>query len=500
MPALASFVNSHPVFKAKKLANSFYLMIFRVTAIFCLMLSAAMLIPLAVDLESNNPDWKVFGVTSGMVAFLSVYVILITNGRKTTFNLASGFLLINVLWIAVSVVSALPYIFSAYHVSFTDAVFESVSGLTTTGSTVLSKLENMPRGLLLWRSLTQWLGGVGFVAMGILLLPFLRDGGMQFFQLESSERAEKPVARIETFSKMLVTVYVILTIFCILGYGAAGMSWFDAINHAFATISTGGFSTRDASMMEANNWILIVGCIFMVVGALPFTLFMWVLFRTGGSWKDSQISTLLWLISGLTLLMLIFAEFPGGFGTFDKFIHSLFNVISLVTTTGFASTDYLEWGPAIMGVVMIATFVGGSSGSTAGGFKTYRLIILFEVIWVALKRLKFPHGVFPVFYREKQVSSSGIGTFNDFLSVFMVTLFFGTIALTFTGLDFETSISGALTALCNVGPGWGPQIGPSGNFAGISDPAKWILTALMLLGRLEIMTVLVILTPSFWQQ
>jgi trk system potassium uptake protein TrkH len=487
-------------FKAKQLTASSYLMIFRVTAIFCLMLAAAMLLPLVVDLESNNPDWKVFALTAVLVAFISIYVIVVTNGRKAAFNLATGFLLINVLWLVSSIVAALPYIFSAYHVTFTDALFESVSGLTTTGSTVLSQLEQMPHGLLLWRSLTQWLGGLGFVAMGILLLPFLRDGGMKFFKLESSDRADKPVARIETFSKMLVTIYVILTVACILGFGAAGMGWFDAINHAMTTISTGGFSTRDASMMEANNAELIVGCVFMLAGALPFTLYMWLMFRTGGNWKDTQISVLLWLISGLTLLLIIFATFPVGFSVSDKVIHSLFNIISLVTTTGFASADYLTWGPSIIGVIMIATFIGGSAGSTAGGFKTYRVIILMEVIWVALKKLKFPNGVFPVFYRDKQVTSSGIGSFNDFLSAFIAIWLVGTVALTFTGLDFETAFSGALTALCNVGPGWGGQIGPSGNFAAMSDPAKWILTAMMLLGRLELMTMLVVFTPTFWQE
>ncbi len=252
-------------------------------------------------------------------------------------------------------------------------------------------------------------------------------------------------------------------------------------------------------MMAANNWVLVVSCVFMLAGALPFTLYMWLFFRTGGYVKDGQTTVLVCLIVGLTFLLLVFAEYPVAYTFTDKVIQSLFSIIALVTTTGYASADYIPWGPAILGVIMIATFVGGAAGSTAGGFKTYRLILLFNVVWVSLKNLKYPHGVFPVFYRSRQVSAVGIGSFNAFLSAFMMVWLIGVLALSLTGVDFDTAFSGALTALCNVGPGWGNQIGPSGNFAAMSETAKWILTVLMLLGRLEIMTVIIVFTPTFWR-
>ncbi len=474
-------------------------MIIRITAIFCLLLAVALWIPLLVDLADGNRDWEVFAVTSALISFLSVFMIVLTNGRETSFNIRAAFILVTVLWMATSIVSALPYLFSVYDISFTDAVFEAVSGLTTTGSTVLSKIETLPRGLLLWRSTTQWLGGIGIVAMGIFIMPLLRNGGMQFFKLESSDRADKPVARIETFSKLLVSIYLSLTALNIILYAMAGMTWFDAINHAFTTISSGGFSTRDASMMEENYLVLSIAIVFMLAAALPFTLYMGLLLRSGGMWKDGQMTVLVSMIMILTALMVAFAEFPVSFRSPDKIIHSLFTVTSLVTTTGYASIDHLTWGPAILGITLIATFIGGAAGSTSGGFKTYRLMILFKVIWVTLKELRYPNGVFPVYFRGQQIGVNALKAILAFTAAFILTLALGTVGLTMTGLDFDTSFSGALTALANVGPGWGPRIGPSGNFSELPDVAKWILTTLMLLGRLEIMTVFILITPTFWE-
>ncbi|MGB7285636.1 MAG: potassium transporter TrkG, partial [Salaquimonas sp.] len=272
------------------------LTIVRIVSIFLLMLSAVMLIPLLIDLLDENPDWQVFAVVGGFTAFLSSYGIMITNDRPMPFNLPTGFVLINIMWVAISVVSALPYIFSDYHVSFTDAVFESVSGLTTTGSTVLSGLDDMPRGLLFWRSSTQWFGGVGFVAMGIVLLPFLQVGGMQFFKMESSDRSDKPFARIRTFGRALLAIYVIITLLCFLSYMLAGMSAFNAINHAMTTVSTGGFSTTDSSMMQQSGPVLVVGIIFMLAGAIPFTLYMSAIVGKRGRWSDGQMEVMLWIV------------------------------------------------------------------------------------------------------------------------------------------------------------------------------------------------------------
>lgn len=475
------------------------LTIVRIVSIFLLMLSAVMLIPLLIDLLDENPDWQVFAVVGGFTAFLSSYGIMITNDRPMPFNLPTGFVLINIMWVAISVVSALPYIFSDYHVSFTDAVFESVSGLTTTGSTVLSGLDDMPRGLLFWRSSTQWFGGVGFVAMGIVLLPFLQVGGMQFFKMESSDRSDKPFARIRTFGRALLAIYVIITLLCFLSYMLAGMSAFNAINHAMTTVSTGGFSTTDSSMMQQSGPVLVVGIIFMLAGAIPFTLYMSAIVGKRGRWSDGQMEVMLWIVFFVTVTIFLQAFSNAHMRAGELFLHTLFNVVSLVTTTGFASADYLAWGPQSIGLILIATFVGGCAGSTAGGFKTYRLIIMAKFAWASLRELRFPNGVFQIYVSKNRVSENALKATSVFLLLFFVSLGLAAIGLMMTGLDFDTSFSGALTALSNVGPGWGTVIGPTGNFTSFSDPAKWIMIFSMLLGRLEIMTMLVVFTPFFWK-
>jgi trk system potassium uptake protein TrkH len=465
-----------------------------------MVLALVMVLPMAVDYADGNPDWQVFGTSAFLVASASGFVILVTNGHRSEIDLPTGFVLVNCLWMVTTLVAAMPYVFSDFHVSFSDAVFEAVSGLTTTGATVLSKLETLPRGLLLWRSITQWLGGIGIVAMGIVILPFLQIGGMQFFKLESSEKADKPIARFQTFSRALVAIYVLLTTLNIFGYAAAGMGMFDAINHAFATISSGGFSTRDASMMNEGPAVLMVGIVFMIAGALPFTMYMALFFQTGMRWRDGQGTAMVMIILTIAIAITIVADNRADFSTPMLFLHALFNTTSLVTTTGFASTDYLIFGPQIIGFLVIATLVGGAAGSTAGGFKIYRVIIVIEVIINAIRELRFPHGVFPVYYRGRQVSAEGMKSVTMFMVAFLLTLLASMVGLTLTGLDFATAFSGALSGLSNVGPGWGSVIGPSGNYASFTDPAKWIMSATMLLGRLEIMTVVVILSPSFWRR
>jgi len=480
--------------------NMSVLTIVRVTAIFGLVLAAVMVLPMVVDYADGNPDWQVFGISAFLVIFVCGFFVLVTNGHRSEIDLPTGFVLVNLLWLVTIGVSAMPYIFSDYHVSITDAFFESVSGLTTTGSTVLSKLETLPRGLLFWRSITQWVGGIGIVAMGIVILPFLKIGGMQFFRLESSEKADKPIARFQTFIRALLGIYIALTALCAFCYAAAGMGMFDAVNHAFATISTGGFSTRDASMMNEGPGVLIVGIVFMLSGALPFTMYMALLFQTGKRWRDGQGTTMIAIVLIIAVLISVVADKDTGLGNGMLFLHALFNTVSLITTTGFASTDYLAFGPQIIGLVLVATLVGGSAGSTAGGLKIYRIIILLEIVLNAIKELRFPHGVFPIYYRGSRVSESGLKSVTVFLVAFLVTLLASTIGLSMTGLDFTTAFSAALTALCNVGPGWGDVIGPAGNFASFSDPAKWITLATMYLGRLEIMTVLVVFSPVFWRR
>lgn len=471
-----------------------------VTGFFCLNLSVAMLLPMALDLYDGNPDWQAFFAASIFVGIVSILVIVTTRGRRTPFSLRFGFLVVNVLWIATTVVSALPYMLSGLHASLADAIFESVSGLTTTGSTVLHGLDSMPRGLLLWRSLTQWIGGIGIIAMGVLLFPFLQIGGMQFYRMESSVQSDKPVARFAEFSRALVLIYIVITIANIIAYMAAGMNLFDAVNHAMTTISTGGYSTHDRSMAYFGPSARVVAIVFMTIGALPFVVFLRALAaKSIRQIYDPQIGGLLVIFAALSALLVTSALMLPQNSFAGVALDAVFSIVSIVTTTGYVSVDYSHWGTLAVAVIFVATFLGGAAGSTAGGLKTYRLMILLETLKRSLKELVYPHGVFVVRYDGRNISERALRSVAVFVALYLFILLAMTLVLAATGLDLTTALTGSLTALTNTGPGLGAIIGPVGNFSSLSDPAKWVLSIGMLAGRLELMTVLVLFSPAFWR-
>ncbi|WP_404402460.1 TrkH family potassium uptake protein [Pelagibacterium halotolerans] len=471
-----------------------------ICGVFNLILAAAMLIPMMADLFADNPDWQAFLSAALLVGLPSLLLVISTQKRMPPFSLRFGFLLVNAVWLSTSIVSAVPFVMSGQGLSFADAVFEATSGITTTGSTVLVGLDTLPPGILLWRSLIQWFGGLGIIAMGLLLLPFLRVGGMQVYKMESSIQSDSPYTRFAQFSAALVWLYLVLTIACALGYWVTGMTVFDAVNHAMTTVSTGGYSTHDASMGHFGAGTLVVGIIFMVAGALPFVAILKALVtgKVRDAW-EFQIPVLLSILAVLTLVVTLAGLFETERESYDILVHAAFNIVSVVTTTGFASTDYTLWGPFVVSVMLAATFLGGAAGSTSGGFKTYRLIVLYQNLRLGLKELIYPNGVFIMRYGRAEMPPHAARSVSLYTAAFLATLLLAMMGLGATGLDPLTAFSGALTALTNVGPGVGEIIGPAGNFAPLDDMAKWILVAAMLLGRLEILTVLVLLTPAFWR-
>ncbi|MCD7060436.1 TrkH family potassium uptake protein [Pelagibacterium xiamenense] len=471
-----------------------------ICGLFNLILAAAMLIPMVADLFAENLDWQSFLGSALIVGLPSLLLVISTRRTMPPFSLRFGFLLVNAVWFSTSIVAAVPFVLSGQGLSFADAVFEATSGITTTGSTVLSGLDSLPPGILLWRSLTQWLGGLGIIAMGLLLLPFLRVGGMQVYKMESSIQSDSPYSRFTQFSAALLWLYLVLSVCCAVAYWATGMSVFDAINHAMSTISTGGYSTHDASMGHFGPATLAVGIVFMIAGALPFVAILRALVT--GKLRDAweiQIPVLLSILGIFTLVITLAGLFETDRESYDILIHAAFNITSVVTTTGFASTDYTLWGPFVIALFLVGTFLGGAAGSTSGGFKTYRLIILYQSLRVGLKELIYPNGVFIMRYGRTDVPGHAARSVGLFMAAFVLILLAGTLGLAATGLDLVTAFTGALTALTNVGPGLGELIGPAGNFSSLSDPAKWILSAAMLLGRLEILTVMVLFTPAFWR-
>lgn len=459
------------------------------------------LVPAAVDWQADHDNFSAFLKCSIISLFFGGLLILSNQNYKTSMSVKETFLLTTLSWFSISLFSALPLYFSDLDISFTDAFFEAISGITTTGSTVLSGLDKMSPGILIWRSIIQWIGGIGIVAFAIVILPFLKIGGMQLFQTESSDHSEKVMPKTNDQIKSLITVYIALTVWCILTYYALGMSMFDAINHALTTIPTGGYSTHDASFgFFQNPAIHYAGAFFMLAGGLPFVLYIKVLFN--GKWdflKDEQFTTLMLMLTAFTLILTIWLYFNQDYSLAQSFQHTLFNIISIITTTGFATTDYTLWGSFAVTFFLFLTFLGACAGSTSGGIKVMRLVIAAKILKRQIKTLIYPHGSFALHYQGKLINTSVVLTVMGFLGLYVFCNVVLTIALSLLGLDFETALSGAATAIANVGPGVGSIIGPAGNFSSLPDAAKWLLCAGMLIGRLEIMTVLVLFRYEYWK-
>ncbi|MDZ5696341.1 TrkH family potassium uptake protein [Chelativorans sp. M5D2P16] len=472
-----------------------------IASVFAIYLSVAMLVPAMVDLYYGNDDWRVFAFSAFFTGGLSLAVAMATQGRAPVISSRFGFLVVNLLWFTACVVGAIPLFASSVDIDLVDSFFESVSAATATGATVLVGLDGMPPGLLLWRSILQWIGGLGVIALGLFVLPFLNVGGVSYFKIESSDIADKPFDRFSTFATGLVSIYVLLTFVCGVAYAAAGMPTFDAVNHAMTTLATAGFSTHDASMgaYADNPAILWVGTIFMFIGALPFSIL--ILFSVRGrldALRDPQIRVFAGYTLVFVLAVAVYLRITGDRSFVDALTHAAFNFVSIITTTGYATEDYGAWGAFALTAAFVAMFLGGCSGSTTGGIKAYRFLILFELLANGLRRLVYPNTVLSVRYGDRPVEDELQRAVVLYISAFFVIWAFVILLLGATGLDLVSAVSTALSALTNVGPGLGPVVGPAGNFASLTDPAKLIMALAMLLGRLEILAVLVIFTPIFW--
>ncbi|MBK3774470.1 TrkH family potassium uptake protein [Azospirillum sp. YIM DDC1] len=465
-------------------------------------LAVAMLLPMTADLAAGNPDWMVFAIAFALTLFFGVQFMLANRMDRIALNVRQAFLLTALSWVVVCAFAAVPFMVSQIDLSAADAYFEAMSALTTTGSTVISGLDRLPPGLLLWRSLLQWLGGIGIIGMAIAILPFLRVGGMQLFRSESSDRSDKVTPRASDLAIAVGWIYLCLTAVCTVMLSYAGMSWFDAVNHAMTAVSTGGFSTRDASVAGWNSpaieWVLVV---FMVLGGMPFVRFISLAQgRAASFWADTQIRWYLGFLAAASFGLSVWLTLTRGVPWDDAIRVTTFNVVSVVTTTGYASIDYERWGPMASVVFFILTFVGGCTGSTSGGMKIFRFEILFIVLRALQRRLYSPNLVIPLNYNDKPVNADIMISVMSFGFVYLTSVVIVAFVLGFLGVDLVSALSGAATAVSNVGPGLGPTIGPTGNFATLPDGAKWALAAGMLLGRLEFFTVLVVLSPSFWRR
>ena len=463
-------------------------------------LAVAMCLPAVADAAANNPDWQGFLTAAVFTLFVGGTLALSSRGAIRAITPRQGFVLTTMLWIIIPAFAALPFAFADMDLSYTDAFFESMSGLTTTGSTVIRSLDVAPPGVLIWRALLQWLGGIGVIAMAIAILPLLRIGGMQLFRMESSDRSEKATPRTTQLVAYISFIYLGVSLICALAYWTAGMSGFDAVAHAMTTIATGGYSTYDGSIAHFRSaTIEYIGVVFMLVGSLPFVLYLRALRgNTRSLLRDDQVRLFL-LIVIVSIIAVAYYRYKMGVEIDTALREASFNVVSIITGTGYATADYGAWGSFGLMIFFFLMFVGGCAGSTTCGVKIFRFQVLYATAVTQIRRLLEPHGVYLAYYNRKPIPEEVSASVMAFFFLYVLSYAVIAIALGLIGVDFLTAASGAATAISNVGPGLGPTIGPSGTFATLPDGAKWILSAGMLLGRLELFTVLVLLLPSFWR-
>jgi len=475
--------------------------IFLILGILLTTLAVMMIAPAIADIITGNPDWQVFAVAAGVTLFIGVSLALTSRAGGASLSVRQAFILTTMSWIALTAFAALPFAFSQLNLSITDAFFEAMSGITTTGSTVIINLDAAPPGLLLWRSLLQWLGGIGIIVMALAVMPLLRVGGMQLFRMESSDQSEKALPRAAQVAAAIGVIYVALTFIWAVLLWVAGMSGFDAVAHAMTTIATGGFSTYNGSVGHFNNWIVdAIITVGMIIGSLPFLLYLMAFQgKPGNLMRDTQVQWFLTVVAVIVVIVAGWLWLGNGEDPLLALRYSSFNVISIMTGTGYATAGFDNWGNFAIPVFFFIMFIGGCAGSTTCGIKIFRFQVLYAAAKTQFQNLAQPHGVFIPYYNHRPIPEEVIGSVLSFFFVFFFTYTLLAIALAFLGLDFITSVSAAASAISNVGPGLGPVVGPDGNYANLPTAAKWILSIGMLLGRLELFTVMVLFTRAFWR-
>ncbi len=476
--------------------------VFFAIGVLLIILGAFMLIPFFVQFiydEKNTTFLSSFSLTT----FIGILLVLTNLEENRKLNLQEAFLLTTLSWISIAIFGSLPFILSDLNLSVVDAFFESMSGITTTGSTIITNLENVPKSILIWRSILQWLGGIGVIVMAITILPLLSVGGMQLFKQDRlSDTTEKILPRTREITLIISLIYLSLTLICAAAYWSVGMNIFDSIAHSMTTIATGGFSTYSDSIGYFQNpKIEIVSIIFIILGSLPFIAYL--KFIKGDSkifFKDSQIKGLVYiLIVSVMLMFLYLILINQDYTLLENLRVSAFNVVSILSGTGYVTSDFSMWGKFPLIFFLFLMFVGGCAGSTTCGIKIFRFQILGSFIINQIKKLIYPRGIFSLKYNNEKISNTFIYSIMTFVFLYFFIFFILAVLLSINGLDFITAVSGSASAISNVGPGLGDIIGPSGNFSNLPDFSKLSLSFGMLLGRLELFAVLVLFFPSFWK-
>ena len=475
-----------------------YKTVFFTLGILQIILGVFMLIPIIAQLIFGEVDSSFFAASIVSIVFGTLFFLSNLDHDKKL-SLQQAFLLTALSWLSIAIFGSLPFVFSEIEFSFTNAFFESMSGITTTGSTIISNLENMPKSILLWRAILQWLGGIGIIVMAITLMPIMNVGGMQLFKISNNDSSEKILPKSKEIALRLIYIYLGLTVLCAISYQILGMNYFDSLTHSMTTIATGGFSNYNESIGYFNSISIEISAMFFIIlGSLPFIAY--IKFLSGDKkifFSDIQIKTFLKII--LTFITILSAYTIINNSTQLNFRSIFFNVISILTGTGYVNSQFDSSGGFPLILFFALMFIGGCAGSTTCGIKIFRLQILYSFISNQLKKIIYPKGIFILKYDKNPVDDKFISSIISFIYMYLIIFIIITALLSLTGLDFITAISGAATSISNVGPGLGSIIGPSGNFSTLPDISKWILTFGMILGRLEIFAILVLFLPSFWR-
>ena len=477
--------------------------IFMISGYFVSILGLTMLIPAAIDIYYNSFYWSPFLTSAIISLFIGLSLYLGNHLKIEKISIRQGYLLTCFSWFALSVLASFPFILCETTSSWADAFFEAVSGITTTGATIFTDIDNLPKSILMWRSLLNGLGGVGIVIFAVALLPFLGIGGMEIFQRESSDLNEKLMPKINYIAKRIIVIYVLLLALTFVGLIFSGMGKFDALNHALAAVSTGGFSTKTASVGYFDNLkaeiVLILG---MVAGSLPLTWYL-TIFKPQfkNSFRSAQVPFFLKTLVFYILFTTVWLSYTNpNYNFFQALRVSAFNVVSITTDCGFVSTDYMLWGAFTQTIFLIFALTGGCSGSTAGSVKSFRWQVIIAFLKKSIINLTEPSRIMPVKIKNLTVDNKIIYSVFVFVSFFALSITFLTVLIAITGIDLATAFSAAIGCITNAGPGVGNIIGPAGSYAPLSDFAKYVCSFGMLLGRLEVMTVLIIFTKNFWKK
>tara|TARA_Y100000741_G_scaffold232101_1_gene177363 strand:+ start:8363 stop:9811 length:1449 start_codon:yes stop_codon:yes gene_type:complete len=475
--------------------------VFFAIGVLLIILGAFMLIPFFIQFIYNEKN-SIFLSSASVTVFIGILLVLTNLEENRKLNLQQAFLLTTLSWLSIAFFGCIPFVLSDLNLSFVDSFFESMSGITTTGSTVISSLDNSPKSILIWRAILQWLGGIGVIVMAITILPLLNIGGMQLFRMESSDTTEKILPKTREITMIISIIYLVLTLTCALAYWSVGMNIFDSIAHSMTTIATGGFSTYSSSIGHFKNPnIEIVSIIFIILGSTPFIAYL--KFVKGNKtifFKDVQIRGLIYVLIFSVLIMFFYLIFTNReFSILENLRISTFNVVSILSGTGYVTSNFSTWGKFPLIFFLFLMFLGGCAGSTTCGIKIFRFQILGRFVVNQIKKLVYPHGVFSIKYNNEKISNSFVYSIITFVFLYFLIFFILATLLSINGLDFVTAISGAASAISNVGPGLGDIIGPNGNFSNLPNFSKLSLSLGMLLGRLELFAVLVLFFPSFWK-